>query len=319
MLATAQSKTVTGTVTDEKGLPIPFASVVIQGTTKGTTTNEQGVFTIEVQSGSVLLVSATGTNNQALTVGAANTYKVSLQKTGSLDEVVVTALGIRRKPRELGFSTTIIKNEQITAANNPNLAGALTGKIAGLVVTNVNSSVQANTRVVLRGNRSITGNNQALIVLDGVPVPNSTLDYLNPNDIESVNTLKGGQAATLYGSDGVNGAVVITTKRGRSGRNVVTFTTSANAEQVSFMPDFQNRFGSGSGYGNTPAQNYRAFENQSYGDEYDGSRRPLGRVTEDGDTLMVPYSARPNEKKKVWDIGSVFQNDISLAGGDEKK
>jgi TonB-linked SusC/RagA family outer membrane protein len=318
VLATAQSKTVTGTVTDEKGVPIAFASVLIQGTAKGTTTNEQGVFSIEVQPKSVLLISASGSSDHVLTIGTANSYTITLKKNGVLDEVVVTALGIRRKPRELGFSTTTIKNEQITAANNPNIAGALTGKIAGLVVTNVNSSVQANTRVVLRGNRSITGNNQALIVLDGVPVPNSTLDYLNPNDVESVNTLKGGQAATLYGSDGVNGAVVITTKRGRSGRNTVTFISSANAEQVSFMPDFQNRFGSGSGYGSTPAQNYRAYENQSYGDEYDGSRRPLGRVTEDGDTLMVPYSARPNEKKKVWDVGSVIQNDISIAGGDEK-
>lgn len=318
LLATAQTKTVTGTVTDEKGTPIPFASVVIQGSSKGTTTNEKGVFSLEAQPGTVLVISSTGNTPQYVTVGGANAYTVYLQKSGSLDEVVVTALGIRRKPRELGFSTSSIKSEQITAANNPNLANALTGKISGLVVTNVNSSVQANTRVVLRGNRSITGNNQALIVLDGVPVPNNTLDYLNPNDVESVNTLKGGQAATLYGSDGVNGAVVITTKRGRSGRNTVTFTTSANVEQVSFMPDFQNRFGNGSGYGYTPAQNYRAYENQSYGDEFDGSRRPLGRVTEDGDTLMVPYSARPNEKKKIWDVGSVIQNDLSIAGGDEK-
>lgn len=314
----AQTKTVTGTVTDEKSIPISFASVVIQGTSRGTTTNEKGIFSLEVQPGAVLIISATGSNNQTVTVGTASTYAIILKKTGDLDEVVVTALGIRRKPRELGFSTATIKAEQITAANNPNLANALTGKVAGLVVTNVNSSVQANTRVVLRGNRSITGNNQALVVLDGVPVPSTTLDYLNPNDVESVNTLKGGQAATLYGSDGVNGAIVITTKKGRNGRNTVTVTSSANLEQVSFMPKFQNRFGNGSGYSYTPELNYRAYENQSYGDEFNGSRRPLGRVTEDGDTLMVPYSALPNEKKKVWDVGSVIQNDIALSGGDEK-
>jgi len=317
-VAMAQTKTVTGTVIDEKGTPIPFASILIQGTSKGTTSNEQGRFTIDAQAGAVLVISATGMEAETITVKAASNYSVSLKKSGILDEVVVTALGIRRKPKELGYSASTIKNEQITAANNPNLAGALTGKISGLMVTNVNSSVQSNTRVVLRGNRSITGNNQALIVVDGVPVPNNTLDYLNPNDIESVTTLKGGQAATLYGSDGVNGAIVINTKKGRSGRNVVSYTTSANFEQVSFMPEFQNSFGNGSGYGSTTEQNFRTFENQSYGDRYDGSRRALGRVTEDGDTLMVPYSARPNEKRKVWDVGSVIQNDISIAGGDEK-
>ncbi|WP_276482855.1 SusC/RagA family TonB-linked outer membrane protein [Paraflavitalea pollutisoli] len=317
-MAVAQTRTVTGTVTDEKGNPIAFASVLIQGTSRGATTNEKGAFTIEVNPGAVLVISAAGASSQSVVVGAANSYPIALQKNGTLDEVVVTALGIRRKPRELGFSTTIVKGEQITAANNPNLANALTGKIAGLVVTNVNSSVQADTRVVLRGNRSITGNNQALIVLDGVPVPGNTLDYLNPNDVESVNTLKGGQAATLYGSDGVNGAVVITTKKGRGSKSTVTVSSSANFEQVSFMPKFQNRFGNGSGYSSLPSLNYRAYENQSYGDEYDGSMRPLGRVTEDGDTLMVPYSARPDEKRKVWDLGSVFQNDVSISGGDEK-
>ncbi|MDF2188119.1 SusC/RagA family TonB-linked outer membrane protein [Paraflavitalea sp. CAU 1676] len=318
VMAVAQTRTVTGKVIDEKGAPIPFASILIEGTSKGTSTNEQGSFSVEAQQGAVLVISAAGMESERITVKAANTYSVSLKKSGTLDEVVVTALGIRRKPKELGYSASTIKSEQITAANNPNLASALTGKVSGLMITNVNSSVQGNTRVVLRGNRSITGNNQALIVVDGVPVPNSTLDYLNPNDIESVTTLKGGQAATLYGSDGVNGAIVINTKKGRSGRNVVTLTSSANLEQVSFMPEFQNEFGNGSGYAYTPEQNFRSFENQSYGARYDGSRRPLGRVTEDNDTLMVPYTARPNEKRKIWDLGNVVQNDISVSGGDEK-
>ena len=156
-----------------------------------------------------------------------------------------------------------------------------------------------------------------MVVLDGVPVPRNTLSYLNPNDIESVTVLRGANASTLYGSEGINGALLVTTKKGANRKPTVTFSHSSNVDQVSFLPKFQNGWGNGSGYGGlTAAGNYRSYENQSYGDAYDGSIRPLGRTAEDGSVYYVPYTARPKEKYKVWDIGYTMQNDVSLSGGD---
>jgi len=153
-------------------------------------------------------------------------------------------------------------------------------------------------KIVLRGYRSMTGNNDALVVIDGLPMPpgsSTMLNLLNPNDIESVSVLKGGQAATLYGSDGVNGALVITTKRGSKGKARVTYSNSTNIEQVSFLPDFQDQFGSGSHYAASfgaagyktdylarMKDNWRSYENQQFGDRFDGSMRPAGRLGQTG-------------------------------------
>jgi TonB-dependent SusC/RagA subfamily outer membrane receptor len=142
---------------------------------------------------------------------------VSLSKgEGLIDEVIVTAQGIRRKPRELGYSVAKVSNQDITVRRSAQLAQSLSGKVSGLAIFNVNNSVDPSVKIVLRGYRSLTGNNDALLVIDGLPMPpgsSTMLNLLNPNDIENVSVLKGGQAATLYGSDGVNGALVITTKR----------------------------------------------------------------------------------------------------------
>jgi len=320
LLMYAQEKKITGTITDQNGLPVENASIRLKSSGGGVSADAKGMFTINAKAGDVLIISAIGFENMEITIGD-NSTAVSarmIKSEGQLSEVVVTALGIRKRPREVGYATASVRSDQITVANNPSLASALSGKLTGLVVTNVNSSVQADTRFVLRGNRSLTGNNQALVVVDGVPVSPNTLSYLNPNDVENVSILKGGQAATLYGSEGSNGVLVVTTKRGAKGKTQVNFTSSVTMEQVSFLPQFQNRFGSGSGYDYDPTTNYRSYENQSYGDEYDGSMRPLGRTLEDGSVMMVPYSARPDEKRKVWDNGSIIQNDISIAGGDER-
>src|SRR5262249_14546264 len=152
---------------------------------------------------------------------------------------------------------------QLQVSKSTNVGQSLSGKVAGLTIQNTSSSVGATPRITLRGNRSLLGNNQALIVLDGVAVPSNTIAYLNPSDIESVTVLKGGQAAALYGSDGVNGALVITTKRG-GGKPKVSFSHTSNVEEVAYLPEFQTEYGSGSGYGLTQQQNFRPFENQQY-------------------------------------------------------
>ncbi|MFI5133039.1 MAG: SusC/RagA family TonB-linked outer membrane protein [Chitinophagales bacterium] len=312
-----QSRTVNGQIRDDKGDPIPFATVLETGTKNATKADGNGAFSIKIKEGSTLTITAAGHQTKTVTPGS-GTQTVTLEiKAGENVEVVVTtALGIKKRPKEVGYANTTIRNEQITVGKSPNLGAALSGKVAGLTIYNTNGAVNSQPRIVLRGNRSILGDNTAMIVLDGVAVPQNTIGYLNPNDIESVTVLKGGQAATLYGSDGVNGVLVINTKKGNNRVPQVTFTSTVNLEEVSYLPKFQTEYGSGSGYGLTKQENFRPFENQQYGDAFDGSIRAAGRRTEDGSYLELPYSFIPGIRMKIWDKGVTTQNDISISGGD---
>lgn len=314
----AQEKTVTGTVTDLAGQPLSGASIKIKGTNRGTTADDDGKFTVRIKPGGVLMVSAIDFAPQQVTVGDNPVITIKLTRADAqLSEVIVTAQGIRRKPKEIGYSVATIRNEQFTNGRSAFLGPGLAGKVSGLQVSGLNNSVNQDVRITLRGNRSITGDNKALIVLDGVPVPQSTLSGLNPNDIENVTILKGGQAATLYGSEGVNGALLITTRKGNAGKPQITFSSSNSIDEVSFLPKFQEEFGSGSGYGNTPRENFRIYENQSFGDRFDGSIRPVGKTQPDGSYLQLPYSAVKDGKKKIWDKGFSSMNDVSISGGDQ--
>src|SRR6185436_18616597 len=206
-LAFGQNRTITGTVTDENGAPVQGASVRIKNTRTGVAADNNGVFRILAKTGDVLVITG-GIEPVEVTVGSDNNITVKAKRTVVAGtEVIVTALGIRRRPKEVGYANSTIKSDQITNGQSPKLGQALSGKAAGLTIYNTSNGVTAEPRIVLRGNRSISGNNQALVVLDGVQVPSNTLNYLNPNDVETVTILRGGQAATLYGSDGVNGVL----------------------------------------------------------------------------------------------------------------
>lgn len=316
-LVFAQSRVVTGTVTDDKGTPIEGASVRVKGSRTGVAADASGNYRISVNPGATLVISGVNLTPQEVAVGEQSTINVRMVTTGTelTGVTVTTALGIKRRPKELGYANTTIRGETITAGRNPNLGAALSGRVAGLNITNTSSSVGASPRITLRGNRSIRGNNQALIVLDGVPVPQNTIGYLNPNDVESITVLKGGQAATLYGDDGVNGVLVINTRKG-SGKPQVSFTSTTNFEKLAYLPRFQTTHGSGSEYGHTPDENFRPFENQQYGPRYDGSLRSAGRVLQDGSHLQLPYSNIKGVREDIWDRGSTIQNDISVSGGD---
>jgi TonB-dependent SusC/RagA subfamily outer membrane receptor len=175
-------------------------------------------------------------------VGKSTVINVSLSKlVNELENVVVTAQGIKKKTKEIGYSYAKVTNEDVTNGHSPQLAQALSGKVSGLAVYNVNNSVEPGVKLVLRGYRSLTGNNDALIILDGMQTTSTALATINPNDIDNVTILKGGQAASLYGSAGVNGALVITTKKGTKGKLKVNFSNSTNIEQISFLPDFQTQ------------------------------------------------------------------------------
>jgi TonB-linked SusC/RagA family outer membrane protein len=317
-LAFGQTRTVTGQVKDEKGNAIPFATVTEVGSGKSVKADANGFFSIGVAENARLSFSAVGfTANTVTPSTAAGSQTFTLATSaGTVEEVVVTALGIRRKPEEIGYATARVTPEQITAGRSFNLAQALSGKVSGLTVSNTSAAVNATPRIVLRGLRSITGDNTALIVLDGVPVPSNTISYINPNDVERVDVLKGGQAATLFGSDGVNGAIVITTKKG-SRRPEITLTHSSNVENLSFLPKTQHGYGSGSAYGDNKDENFHPSENQQYGPAYDGSMRPLGRVLQDGSYQLLPYSDIEDAREKIWNTGYTAQSDLSYRAGDE--
>jgi TonB-linked SusC/RagA family outer membrane protein len=315
--AFGQDRSITGTVTDEAGAIVPGASVKIKNTTTGTAADQNGQFRINARTGSVLVISGANIEPMEITVGAGNNLDVRVKSRATIgDEVIVTAQGIRKKPRELGTAVTVIKNEVITNGKSGQFGPALSGKVSGLTIQNVNNGVNNDVRITLRGNRSITGENTALIVLDGVPVPANTVNYINPNDIENVTILKGGQAATLYGSDGVNGALLITTKKGAKGRMMVTTSSTISRDELNYLPEFQSEFGSGSGYGLTAQENYRTYENQQFGDRFDGSIRPLGRVLPDGSIYYAPYAAIPDIRKKIFDKATNLTQDVALSGGD---
>ena len=333
-IASAQGRLLTGRVTDDAGAPVPFASIKVKGTPTGTSADAQGQFRINISNDAVLVISAVNYETKEVSVGTSETLNISLVAGASLiDEVVVTAQGIRRKPRELGYSVAKVNNQDITVGRSPQLAQSLSGKVSGLAIFNVNNSVDPAVKIVLRGYRSLTGNNDALVVIDGLPMPPGSatmLNLLNPNDIESISVLKGGQAATLYGSDGVNGAIVITTKRGKKGKMRVTFSNSTNIEKISFLADFQDKYGSGSHYaavfGNAAwkpnyldrmRDNWRSYENQQFGDQFDGTIRPAGRVLEDGSVYELPYSAIAGERKRIWNTGVTVNNQVSFSGGNE--
>ncbi len=330
--AIAQVRPVTGTVKDDKGDPIPSVSVKVKGTSTTAIADANGVFKINATDNSVLVFSAVGFNDVEQKVGKSASLSISLSKNiNELENVVVTAQGIKKKSKEIGYSYARVSNDEINVGRSPQLTQALSGKVSGLAIYTVNNSVDPSVKVVLRGYRSLTGNNEALVVIDGMQTTSTILALLNPNDVESVSVLKGGQAATLYGSAGINGALVITTKQGTKGRLKVSYSNATNFEQISFLPQFQEKYGSGSqyypynygdplydaNYLNRMKENWRPYENQQYGDAYDGSLRLAGRVLEDGSKLIIPYAHVGDIRRKSFDIGVSTNNQVSFQGGDE--
>ena len=325
----AQNRTVTGTVTaKDDGLPMPGVSVKVKGTTEGTQTNTAGKYTISVPDKGVLIFSFIGYETQQRTVSGATLDVALAPSAGQLGEVVVTgALGIKRPAKELGYAVADVTPKEITATAATNVANGLTGKVAGLAVYELDNSVDPNIAIVLRGNRSLEGNNNALIVLDGVPMPGALLSSINPNDIADINILKGAGSAALYGSEASNGAIVITTKRAPAdAKPTIIYQNSVQAEKVAYYPKLQTTFGPYGGEPNfidqtTGFSEYVPWENQEYGPPYNGAMVPLGAPLDSitGTRLMVPYKAYPvSPIEAFFQTGITEQNDISYSQGDAK-
>ena len=236
ILALGQSRQITGSVTDEKGTPLPFVTVMEKGTKNGTSTDEQGLFSIAVTSTSpVLVFSYAGRQTQELVVGTGNTYNVSLSTSGSMSEVVVTALGIRKEKKALGYSAQEVSCEALSRTKESNIVNALRGQAAGVQINSGGGAPGQGTHIVIRGVKSLgtSKNNQPLFVVDGVPISNesdtnigeSSMLFtggtanrgvdLDARNIADVSILKGASATALYGSRAANGAVIITTRSGQ--------------------------------------------------------------------------------------------------------
>lgn len=316
-MAFGQSRSITGTVTDEKGDAMPGASVRIKGTKTGVAADNNGQFRISAKTGDVLVVSGAGLEPAEVTVGTGSVVTIQVKRIVLVGtEVVVTSLGVAQQTKQLGFSTAKVKAAELTQAKAVNLQNGLTGKVSGLNIQTVNSGVFADTRITLRGIRSLTGNNQPMLILDGVPISLTYISSINPNDIVDVTILKSASATAIYGPDGANGAIVITTKKGSKQKPSISVGHTVQVERVSYMPKLQTQFGSGSsvdayGYGV-----YDPIENQCYGDEFDGSLRQIGRDGPNGEQYFTEYRALPKEKLKFWNTGITNQTDVSFSTGD---
>jgi TonB-linked SusC/RagA family outer membrane protein len=331
----AQERTVSGKVTStEDGTPLPGVNIVLRGTTNGTVTDSEGAYTLSVpQAGGTLIFSFIGLLTQEVVIGDRSVVDIAMQEDiTQLGEVVVTAQGNVRETKTLGYSATQIDKEEATKGRTNDVMTSLQGKVAGLTISQNSGAPGASSRVVLRGYSSITGSNQPLYIVDGVPINNAsnvnvfntvgdnfnnTVDYGNrandiaPDDIESISVLKSAAATALYGSRAANGAIVITTKRGKAGDGPkIDLTTSATFSRPLKLPELQNSFGQGwSSY-------HLLDENGSWGPRLDGQDRIWGNVV-DNSQQIKPYSAQPNNLKDFYETGYNWNNSLTVSGGND--
>ncbi|QDK79287.1 SusC/RagA family TonB-linked outer membrane protein [Spirosoma sp. KCTC 42546] len=330
------AQTISGKVTNTgDGALLPGVTIVEKGSTKGTVTDSQGKYSISLSSSQATLIfSYIGFVAQEVTVNGRSVVDVSLKEDATqLGEVVVTALGITKDKKALGYSVTEVKGSEFTQARENNVANALSGKIAGVNATGLSTGPGGSSRIIIRGNGSLTGDNQPLYVINGMPIDNTVpggsattnggqgnvdrgdgIAGINPDDIESISVLKGGTAAALYGSRAANGVILITTKKGKAQRGIgVEYNSTFTMENAAVFPDWQYEYGQGDGAAKptTQAQGI-AWGRRSWGAKIDGS----DFVAADGQTH--PYSAQKNNIKNFYQTGKTFTNTLAFTGGNEK-
>ena len=356
----AQQKTVTGTVKGEDGSPLVAASIQVKGTTTGTTTDQNGNFTIRASENQTLVASAVGFATLEIRVGNKTVVNFSLVNSNTeLEGVVVTALGIKRAEKALGYSAQQIGGEELNEARSNNWSSALSGKVAGLQLISAGSGPVNSTRITLRGDISLNpNNNNALIVVDGVPMNNrnmtssgvdnayqagsgndvpvdfgNNINDINPDDIESVTVLKGPGATALYGSRAGNGAILITTKSGSKKQNGIGVTVNSNISfnTVLRWPDYQYEYGQGTGkalnaagekyysYGATTDGASTSGTSSAYGPRFDGQMYyQYDPVTQTRGAERTLWRPYKDNIKGFWRTGSTITNSVSLDGGNDK-
>ena len=333
----AQQKTVTGTVTSD-GANLPGATVSIAGTQQGTQTDENGKFSIKAAQGDVLEISFLGKDTKKVTVGAGNVVNVALATSSNNIEIVqvVGALGVKKSQKSTTTATQTLQGSAMTEARESNLVNALSGKIAGVQVTNSSGAVGASSRIVLRGVSTITGNSQPLFIVDGVPFDNSSagnsdsgggndlpngVASINPDDIESVTVLKGPTAAALYGVRASKGVIIITTKIGKKkDKFEVSFNSNITFTNPLALPKYQNSYGQGATddffeYVDGAGGGYNDGVDESWGPALD---RGLNFVQWDSykyGGAATPWVSHKDNVKDFFDTGVARSNSLSLTGG----
>ncbi len=357
----AQQKTVTGIVKNsEDGSPLVAASIQVKGTNVGITTDQNGNFSIKVSDNQTLVVSAVGFTSEEIRVGNKSVFNINLtNSTAILENVVVTALGIKRAEKALGYSAQQIGGEELNEARSNNWSSALSGKVAGLQLLSAGSGPLSSTRITLRGDISLNpNNNNALIVVDGVPMNNrnmtssgvnnayqagsgndvpvdfgNNINDINPDDIESVTVLKGPGATALYGSRAGNGAILITTKSGTKKQSGIGVTVNSNISfnTVLHWPDYQYEYGQGTGKAlNTTGEKYYSYgatadgastsgTSSAYGPRFNGQMYyQYDPVTQARGAERTLWRPYKDNIKGFWRTGSTITNSVSLDGGNDK-
>lgn len=331
----AQSVKITGTVTgNPDGETIPGASIIIKGKKSGTTTDGNGKFSLAADVNDILSISYLGYTTKEVTItAAATTLNITLDiSTNALSEVVVTALGISKEKKSLGYAVQELKSKDIATAKETNLINSLAGKIAGVQTTNSQGDM-GSSRIIIRGETSISGNNQPLFVVDGVPVDNSqnlgiagsrdfanTISDINSEDIESISVLKGPNAAALYGSRAAAGVILIKTKTGRGQKGLgISVNSNTTFSNLLTLPDYQNSFGQGTSgkfsFVDGKGGGINDGVDESWGPALDG--RLIPQFNSKG--VAVPFIAHPDNVKNFFETGYALNNGIAIAGSGEKQ
>lgn len=327
-----KQRTIKGTVSDEYGEPLIGVSVLVQGTTTGTITDIDGNYTLEILNDeAVLEFSYIGYQKISLRVAGASSFNIIMKEDAQqLNEVVVTAMGIERKEKSLTYATQQVKGDELMKVQNANFVNALSGKASGVTITPSAGGAGGASKILLRGNKSILGNNSPLIVIDGVPMTNNVngqtgfdggsnltysstsegsdpLSLVNPDDIESLNILKGANAAALYGSAAANGVLMITTKKGKEGRISINVSSSATFDRPLLTPKIQNV------YGATVDPTAETLSVDSWG-------KKLSDLTADElnySGAKLRNTASNDDVNDFFRTGATFNNSISVSGGTE--
>jgi TonB-linked SusC/RagA family outer membrane protein len=331
----AQEKTITGIVSDGSG-PLPGVNVVVKGTTRGISTGFDGKYSIKAKVGETIVYSFLGMNDITRVVGSETTLNIIMRENAQeLEAVVVTALGIKKREDAITSTNQVVKTKELTQAANPNAIQSLAGKVSGVQINTTTNGVNPDTRIVIRGNRSITGNNQALIVIDGAISTSAVLGQLPPETIESMNIVKGQQGGALYGDQGSNGVIIVTTKKGsKSSKLSVTLNSAADFQEISFLPARQTQYGQGWGFGydfdfpdaTDPRNNsiqFSPIENGAWGVSFNdpnfaGTLVPTGLPQADGKFILSKWESRGSDNiKDFFRTGIILQNGITLNAGNE--
>jgi len=319
----AQQRTVSGTVTDANGLPLPGVSVVKKGTTEGGQTDLDGKFQVQAAPSDVLVFSFIGMKTREITATSSNTNVRMEDDAQELETIVVTALGIKREKASIGAASTTLRSKEITQGAQNNIADAIKGKVAGVVVSNASTDPGSSSGVIIRGFSSLSGSNQPLYIVDGIPINDQSnfsssltggYDFgrgsgdINSEDIESMTILKGASATALYGSRAANGVIMITTKKGKSGKIAVDFSSTTFFTSILRTPKYQSKFGQG-----WDGQHFLG-ENGSWGPAFDGKPRVWGNVVNNSQ-LLKPYSFQEDQLENFFDTGHSRINNFSISGG----